>query len=222
MNTVYKTNKLTYKREEISNRLTVLIELKNTIGYSVAELTEALGYKGDLVYKALKNKLPVSDEMYNRAYGLLELSKTQQIRGREWELISRINIITAIGKKISLERLSERLGEDKKYISNYLASGRLIGDELYKQLSDIYRDILEAEDKEREEKRLARIFKISDVIDELIEEVNRLELLENIEEIEDYYSEINSKKRAIKRLKELEAKGVKEVTPNGIGYMAVR
>lgn len=219
MNTVHKTNKLTYKREEISERLAVLIELKNTIGYSVAELTEALGYKGDLVYKALKNELPVSDEMHNRANGLLELSKTQQVRGREWELISRINIITAIGKKISLEKLSERLGEDKKYISNYIASGRLIGDELYKQLLEVYKEVLEAEEQEREEKKLARIFKISDVIEELIEEVNRLELLENIE---DYYSEINSKKRAIKRLKELEAKGIKEVTPNGSGYQAIR
>ena len=222
MNTVHNINKLTYKRGEVSERLIVLIELKNTIGYSVTELTEALGYKGDLVYKALKNELPVSDEMHNRANGLLELSKTQRVRGREWELISRINIITAIGKKISLEKLSERLGEDKKYISNYIASGRLIGDELYKQLLDIYRDILETEELEKKEKRISRIFKISDVIDELIEEVNRLELLENIEEIEDYYSEINSKKRAIKRLKELEEKGVKEVTPNGIGYMAVR
>ena len=219
MNTVHKTNKLTYKREEISERLAVLIELKNTIGYSVAELTEALGYKGDLVYKALKNELPVSDEKQNRANGLLELSKTQQVRGREWELISRINIITAIGKKISLEKLSERLGEDKKYISNYIASGRLIGDELYKQLLEVYKEVLEAEEQEREEKKLARIFKISDVIEELIEEVNRLELLENIE---DYYSEINSKKRAIKRLKELEAKGIKEVTPNGSGYQAIR
>ena len=165
MNTVHKTNKLTYKREEISERLAVLIELKNTIGYSVAELTEALGYKGDLVYKALKNELPVSDEMHNRANGLLELSKTQQVRGREWELISRINIITAIGKKISLEKLSERLGEDKKYISNYIASGRLIGDELYKQLLEVYKEVLEAEEQEREEKKLARIFKISDVIE---------------------------------------------------------
>lgn len=222
MNTVYKTNKLTYKREEISNRLAVLIELKNTMGYSVAELTEALGYKGDLVYKALKNELPVSDEMYRRARGLLELSEIQDIKGIEWEIIKRDNILVDNRKRISLENLSESLGKDKKYISNYLASGRLIGDELYKQLSDIYRDILEAEDKEREEKRLARIFKISDVIEELIEEVNRLELLENIEDIEDYYIKVNSKKRAIKRLKELEDKGIKEVTPNGSGYQAIR
>lgn len=50
MNTVHKINKLTYKRGEISERLAVLIELKNTLGYSVAELTEALGFRGDTVY----------------------------------------------------------------------------------------------------------------------------------------------------------------------------
>lgn len=189
------------------------------MGYSVAELTEALGYKGDLVYKALKNELPVSDEMYRRARGLLELSEIQDIKGIEWEIIKRDNILVDNKKRISLENLSESLGKDKKYISNYLASGRLIGDELYKNLLEIYTEVLEAEEQEREEKRLARIFKISDVIDELTEEVNRLELSGDIE---DYYSEINSKKRAIKRLKELEAKGIKEVTPNGSGYQAIR
>lgn len=55
-----------------------------------------------------------------------------------------------------------------------------------------------------------------------MEDINRLELSEDIEATEDYYSEVNSKKRTIKRLKELQAGGIKEVTPNGTGYMAIR
>ena len=73
------TNTLTYKRGQISERLAVLIELKNTIGYSMAEFTEALGYRSNLVYKALKNEIPVTDEMYNRARALLTLNKLQPV-----------------------------------------------------------------------------------------------------------------------------------------------
>lgn len=213
---------IVYKREEVSERLAILLELKSDLGYNVAEFTEALGYKSNLVLKTLKKELPVTDEMYRRATGLLELSKVQDIKGREWDIITRTNLITAIGRKISLEELSKKLGEDKKYISNYVASGKLVGDELYIKLLDIYKEVLEAEEKEREEKRRARIFNIYEVLEELIEEVNKMELLEDNDSIEDYYSKLNSKKRIIKRLKELEAKGVKEVTPNGVGYMAVR
>lgn len=219
MNTVHKTNKLTYKREEISERLSVLIELKNTLDYSVVELTEALGFRGDIVYKSLKSELPVTDEMYNRARALLELNKLQTVKGREQELRDRVFIAIEIQKTTGVDGLAKMIGLPKGYIENINIGKKLIGDHLFKDLVSILNNIRDKQEQKREEKRIARIFKISDVIDELIEEVNRLELLENIE---DYYSEINSKKRAIKRLKELEDKGVKEVTPNGIGYMALR
>lgn len=223
METVNKT--ITYKREEISEGLAILIELKNNLGYSVKELTNAIGYRGDVVYKALKREYPVCYEMYIRAKGLLELSKSQAIKGREMEIISRINLLERIGKKVSYEKLSEMLGEDKKYISNYISSGKLIGDELYKKLLETYEDILEAEELIREQKRLAKTFKISDVIDELIEEINRLELNEDkidINEIDDYYSKLNCKKRLIKKLKQLENNGIEEVTKHGLGYVAIR
>ncbi|MCR1952017.1 hypothetical protein NSA50_13285 [Clostridium sp. DSM 100503] len=222
MNTVHKTNKLTYKREEIGERLAVLIELKNTIGYSVVELTGVLGYKGDLVYKALKNELPVSDEMYNRARALITLNKLQPVKGREQEFKDRVLIALEIEKIIGAEGLAKRLGVPTKYIENINNGKKLIGDHLHIYLLKILEEVKHQQEQEREERRLARIFKISDVIEELVEDINRLELSEDIEDIEDYYSKINNKKRTIKRLRELEAKGIKEVTPNGSGYQAIR
>lgn len=220
MKTGYKT--ITYKREEISERLAVLIELKNTIGYSVAELTEALGYRSNLVYKALKQELPVSDEMYNRARALLTLNKLQPVKGREQEFRDRVFIALEIQKITGVEGLAKIIGVPTKYIENINTGKKLIGDHLYKDLLSILSDLRDQQEQEREQKRLARIFKISDVIDELTEEINRLELSGDIEAIGDYYSEINNKKRTIKRLRELEAKGVKEVTPHGSGYTAIR
>lgn len=219
MNTVHKINKLTYKRGEISERLAVLIELKNTLGYSVVELTEALGFRGDTVYKALKNELPVSDEMYNRARALLTLNKLQPVKGKEQELRDRVFIALEVQKTTGVDGVAKMIGVPKGYIENINTGKKLIGDHLFKDLVSILNNIRDQQEQEREEKRLARIFKISDVIEELIEEVNRLKLLGNTE---DYYSEINSKKRAVKRLKALEAKGIKEVTPNASGYMVVR
>lgn len=220
MKTGYKT--ITYKREEISERLAVLIELKNTIGYSVAELTEALGYRSNLVYKALKQELPISDEMYNRARSLLTLNKLQPVKGRELELRERVFTALEIQKITGVEGLAKIIGVPTKYIENINTGKKLIGDHLYRDLVLILKDIKHQQEQEREQKRLARIFKISEVIEELQEEINRLELSGDIEAIGDYYSEINNKKRIIKRLRELEAKGVKEVTPNGSGYMAIR
>ena len=220
MKTGYKT--ITYKREEISERLAVLIELKNTIGYSVAELTEALGYRSNLVYKVLKQELPVSDEMYNRARALLELNKLQPVKGRELELRERVFTALEIQKITGVEGLAKIIGVPTKYIENINTGKKLIGDHLYKDLLSILEDLRDQQEQEREQKRLARIFKISEVIEELQEEINRLELSGDIEAIGDYYSEINNKKRTIRRLRELEAKGVKEVTPNGSGYMAIR
>lgn len=218
-----KTDKIIiYKRDQISERLAVLIELKNTIGYSVAELTEALGYKSNLVYKALKQESPISDEMYNRARALLTLNKLQPVRDREQEFRNRVFIALEIQKATGVEGLANRLGVPTKYIENVNTGKKLIGDKLYKTLKSILAELRDQQEQERERKRLARIFEISDVIDELTEEINRLELSGDIEAIEDYYSEINNKKRTIKRLRELEAKGVKEVTLNGLGYMVIR
>lgn len=211
-----------YKRDQISERLAVLIELKNTIGYSVAELTEALGYKSNLVYRALKQELPISDEMYNRARALLTLNKLQPVRGREQEFRDRVFIALEVQKITGVGGLAKTIGVPTKYIENINTGKKLIGDHLYRDLVLILKDIKHQQEQEREQKRLARIFKISEVIEELQEEINRLELLEDVESLEDYYSEINNKKRSIKRLRELEAGGVKEVTPNGSGYMAVR
>ncbi|MFR1823021.1 MAG: hypothetical protein ACLSXJ_06600 [Clostridium saudiense] len=216
------TNTLTYKRGQISERLAVLIELKNTIGYSMAEFTEALGYRSNLVYKALKNEIPVTDEMYNRARALLTLNKLQPVKGREQEFRDRVFIVLEIQKATGLEGLAKRLGVPNKYVENINNGKKLIGDYLHRYLLKILAEVKCQQEKEREEKRLARIFKISDVIEELTESVNRLEISEDIEVTEDYYSEVNSKKRAIKRLKELQAGGIKEVTPNGTGYMAIR
>lgn len=218
-----KTDKIIiYKRDQIGERLAVLIELKNTIGYNVAELTEALGYRSNLVYRALKQELPISDEMYNRARALLTLNKLQPVRGREQEFRDRVFIALDIQKITGVEGLAKRIGVPTKYIENINTGKKLIGDHLYRDLVLILKDIKHQQEQEREQKRLARIFKISEVIEELQEEINRLELLEDVESLEDYYSEINNKKRTIKRLRELEAGGVKEVTPNGSGYMAIR
>lgn len=215
-------NTITYKREEISERLAVLIELKNTVGYSVAELTEALGYRSNLVYKALKNELPVSDEMYYRARALLTLNKLQPVKGREQEIKDRVLIALEIQKITGAEGLAKIIGVPTKYIENINTGKKLIGDHLYKDLLSILDDLRDQQEQEREQKRLARIFKISDVIEELQEDINRLELSGDIEETEEYYSELLNKKRTIKRLIELEAKGVKEVTPHGSRYTAVR
>lgn len=217
-----RSKTIVYKRGEISERLAVLIELKNTIGYSIAEFTEALGYRSNLVYKALKNELPVTDEMYNRARALLTLNKLQPVKGREQEFRDRVFIALEIQKATGVEGLAKIIKVPTKYIENINTGKKLIGDHLYKDLLSILADLRDQQEKEREQKRLARIFEISDVIDEIQEEINRMEISGDIEATEDYYREINNKKRAIKRLRELEAKGVKEVTPNGSGYMVVR
>ena len=222
MRSVKNANTLTYKKGEISERLVTLIELKNTLGYRVSELTEALGFRGNTVCKALKSEIPVSDEMYNRARALLELNKLQPVKGKEQELRDRVFIALEIQKTTGVDGVTKMIGVPKGYIENINSGKKLIGDHLFKDLVSILNNIRDQQEQEREEKRRARIFKISDVIEELIEKVNRLELSGDIEVTEDYYSELNSKKTAIKRLKELEAKGVKEVMPNGTGYMAIR
>lgn len=218
---VYTMKTITYKREEISDRLALLIYFKNTMGYSVEELTEALGYKGNTIYKVLKRELPATDEIYNRTMALLNLNKIQEIRGREQEFRERVRIALDVQKITGVEGLAKLLGVTKDYMENVNAGKNLIGDKLFNELLSVLDTIKLQQELEREEKRRAKIFKISDVIEGLAEDINRLELSADIEENEDYYSEINSKKRAIKRLRDMEASGVKEVTPNGGGYTIV-